>query len=110
MNIQHKDLAKGRWRHLNLIEQMANIGSEVERFINWRIKNNEIFAQKAFERALELFDLTIDQPLNFYRLKEISRARESVAELYEEKDMSEYSITAWKKYFSHFTYAARRNR
>jgi len=36
MNIQHKELAAGRWNKLSFVEQMANVGSEVERTINWR--------------------------------------------------------------------------
>jgi len=31
MNYKHKGLAQGRWFQLTLIEQLANIGSEVER-------------------------------------------------------------------------------
>ena len=64
MSYQHKDLAAGRWGQLSFIEQMANIGSEVERALNWRIKKNTDYAQKAFERALELIDLTLDKDTN----------------------------------------------
>ena len=64
MNYQHKDLAAGRWSQLSFLEQMANIGSEVERALNWRIKNNVDYAQKAFERALELIDLTLENEKN----------------------------------------------
>ena len=59
MNYQHKDLAAGRWEQLSLVEQMANIGSEVERALNWRKKGNLDYSLKACERALELFDLKI---------------------------------------------------
>jgi hypothetical protein len=31
MNFVHKELAAGRWQTLSFMEQMANIGSEVER-------------------------------------------------------------------------------
>lgn len=31
LKYQHQDLANGRWFELNFIEQMANVGSEVER-------------------------------------------------------------------------------
>jgi|GEM_PF-4103523 len=54
-------------------------GSEVERGVNWRAKNNEAYAIKAFERALELMDLTLASTLKFSRLKEIACAREEVA-------------------------------
>jgi hypothetical protein len=40
-----------------LIEQLANIGSEVERALNWRDKGNLIYSQRALEGALELIGL-----------------------------------------------------
>lgn len=59
MNIQHRELAAGKWDRLSLMEQMANIGSEVERTINWRKKNNSEYSRLAFDRSLELLDLTV---------------------------------------------------
>ena len=46
MTYQHKNLASGHWHELSLIEQMANIGSEVERAIKWRNKGKEEIAYK----------------------------------------------------------------
>ncbi len=43
----HKELQKGKWNKLSLIEQMANIGSEVSRTINWKNKSKKD-AQKYF--------------------------------------------------------------
>ncbi len=40
MTYQHKDLAAGRWRQMPFLEQMGNIGSEVEPALNWKFKNN----------------------------------------------------------------------
>lgn len=59
MNFQHKELSRGKWKKLSLIEQMANIGSEVERAISWKNKNSKEYSAMAFERALELIDLTL---------------------------------------------------
>ena len=53
MIYQHRGLAEGRWQQLSFIEQMANIGSEVGRALSWRAKDNPIYCQRAFERALE---------------------------------------------------------
>ena len=82
MNYQHKDLTLGRWSQLSFLEQMANIGSEVERALNWRIKKNTDYAQKAFERALELIDLTLDNDRNYAHLKEITRMREAIVDYF----------------------------
>jgi len=85
MNYQHESLASGRWRNLSLIEQLANIGSEVERALNWRAKGNLNYSQRALERALELISLTIEDPRHRRRLKEITRLREAILDISWEK-------------------------
>jgi len=109
MNYQHKDLAAGRWNQLSFLEQMANIGSEVERALNWRAKNNADYAQRAFERALELIDLSLDNNRNYARLKEITRMREAIVDYFSGVNQFMSSEGSWRNYFLPFTYAARRN-
>jgi len=109
MNCQHKDLAAGRWGKLPFLEQMANIGSEVERAFNWRAKHNTAYCQQAFERALELIDLTLDSVKGFARLKELTRLRESIADYFFGTNQFISTEESLRKYFSNFTYAARRN-
>ena len=53
MNYQHQQLAEGRWNKLSFLEQMANVGSEVERTLRWKEKGNSRYSQLAFFRALE---------------------------------------------------------
>ncbi|MCI0480803.1 MAG: hypothetical protein L0213_04360 [Candidatus Dadabacteria bacterium] len=60
MNHQHKELASGRWRALTLYEQMANIGSEVSRALNWMAKGNPEYSRKAAARAFESLELSLD--------------------------------------------------
>lgn len=94
-----------RWKKLSLLEQMANIGSEVYRTIKW--KNNADFAKKAFERALELFDLTITDKKNKKRLKEIIRARELFADYIVGENRYNSSDSQWQNYFYSFNFASR---
>ncbi len=107
---QHKELAEGRWNTFSFEEQMANIGSEVERALNWRAKKNEDYANRAFERALELFDLTLDDTKHKHRLREITRAREAWVDFYANGNEYGTSEKSWRKYFLEFTFATRRNR
>jgi len=97
---------KKRWFKLSLIEQMANIGSEVFRAIKWQKKNSPD-SQKAFYRALELFELTLADPKNRLRLKEVCRAKELFADWY--LGDSPYLLFAkdWEKYFFQFNFAGR---
>lgn len=109
MSYQHKDLAQGRWKQLPFLEQMANIGSEVERALNWRVKGNPAYCQKAYERALELIDLTLDCAATFPRLKELARLREAMVDYFYGTNQFDSTEGSWRKYFSIFTYAVRRN-
>ncbi len=108
MIIQHKELAAGRWDELRLIEQMANIGSEVERALNWKAKNNLQRSANAFDRALELLDLTLDCPRNRPRFKEIARAREVCVDFFRGENEFVSSANSLRKYFLQFACAARR--
>lgn len=107
MNFQHKNLASGRWQKLSFFEQMANVGSEVERTISWRNKGNSLYSQKAFERALELIDFTIACPENRKRLKEIARVRETLVDYFHGENLYGSSDKLWQNYFYAFNYAAR---
>lgn len=109
MTYQHKELAAGRWNKLSFCEQMANVGSEVERALNWRAKNNAAYGQNAFERALELVDLTLESVSEFAKLKEVARMREALVDYFAGTNQFGSTDTTWRKYFSHFNYAARRN-
>ena len=109
MSYQHKELAAGRWRELPLVEQMANIGGEVERALSWREKGNAEYSRKAFERALELTDLTLAHSRGPSSLREITRLREALVDYFYGSNEFKSTESSWRKYFSHFTYAARRH-
>jgi hypothetical protein len=67
--IYHNPKFRKRWQKLNFFEQMANIGSEVERAVLWREKDKE-YSKLALYRALELLDL---QVLKIRRIKKDSK-------------------------------------
>jgi len=110
MTYQHKELAAGRWAQLTLCEQMANIGSEVSRALNWQAKGNDDYARQAAIRALELADLTLGCTKTFHRLKEIARMREALVDFFFGSNQFASSDILWRKYFDAFAYAARRGR
>jgi len=107
MSYQHKTLASGRWNKLSLIEQLANIGSEIERTILWQEKGNKDYSQKALERGLELLSFTIADPKNRERLKELTRVRELLIDYFEGENQFSSSSLLWRKYFYPLTYATR---
>jgi hypothetical protein len=96
---QHRELAAGRWLALPLMDQLANTGSEVERALNWAEKGNAEFSALAVDRALELLDLTIADPKNSTRLKELTRLREALADYFVGSNEYGSSPGAWHRYF-----------
>ena len=108
MSAQHKTLSAGRWSQLSFLEQMANTASEVERALNWQEKNNTAYSTQAFERALELLDLSLQGATSFARLKELARMRETIVDYFWGTNQFKSSAKLLRQYFGHFTYAARR--
>jgi hypothetical protein len=108
--MQHRDLAAGRWHTLSLAEQMAHVGSEVERTISWRSKGNEEIAMRAFDRALELADLTLADPKHQGRRKEIARVREGLVDHFLCDNEYGSDDQDWRRYFLQFAVAARAGR
>jgi len=103
----HKDLTPAHWFTFSLFEQLANVGTDIARTIQWKQNGNSDYSTKAFERALELLDFTIADPKNKKgTLKEILRVREALVDhfMYDNEYMTtdEY----WQQYFFDFNYAA----
>jgi len=109
MSIQHKGLSEGVWGKMPFCEQMANVGSEVGRALNWKNKAKKDLSEKAFIRALELLDLTVASMKNFSRLKELLRTREALVDFFYGSNEFSSSEALLRKYFDHFNYLARKN-
>ena len=105
MTAVHRELAAGRWFEISLVEQMANIGSEIERTIAWRGRN-EKNGTAEFDRGLELLDLTIADPRHRRRLRELTRLREALADYFVFDNSYRSTAESWRRYFHAFTYAA----
>lgn len=106
MAFVHKTLAAGRWRELSLVEQMGNIGSEV--FRAHRHENDEAALRGDIERALELFDLSLEDPRWAGRRWELARAREVFCDAISGGHLYRSTLQDLIRYFDTFAMAARR--
>jgi hypothetical protein len=106
MTVAHQDLAAGRWFELPLVEQLAHVGSEIERTMRWRAQGNPDYARRASERALELLDLTIADAKHRSRLRELTRLREVLADCFWFDNRYGSTDASWHRYFHAFTHAA----
>lgn len=110
MAYQHKQQAAGEWNKRSLLFQLANIGSEVIRALKWQEKKNKEYAWNAFERSLELFDLTARDPKNRFRLKEVLRAREAWVDFFAYDNEYHSTREQWEKYFLAYNWAANKGK
>jgi hypothetical protein len=108
--VQHSDLAAGRWWELSLAEQLGHVGSEISRARRWESRNPDV-SRRAFYRALELIDLTLDDPRlrrSFPRLREVARAREVVVDYFEGPHQFGSTAASIQAYFDAFAVMAER--
>lgn len=102
--LYHKNLTKESWGQKSFALQMANIGSEISRMINWCQRGNTDYYDNAFFRGLELLDLTSELAPN-HRKKELYRLRENWCQLWIDADVDE--LRQLLRYFDHFAYICR---
>jgi len=95
---------------MTLIEQMANVGSEVDRSVRAHASGNAARFDHALARALDLFDLTAaDARWAGPRRREILRAREEFCRLFFDPQVRSDSAVGLSAYFLRFAVAARQS-
>lgn len=110
MGAQHQQLTNGRWQQFSLMEQLAHVGSEVDRAAHWMHRGDVVSSQRSIDRALELIDLTLDDQRWNTRRKEIVRAREVLCDHFYGDNEYQSSTESLQRYFFSFAMAAAKNR
>lgn len=107
MTRYHSDLTPERWQKFSLMEQLANVGCDIGRTVKWKQRGDLDASQKAFGRALELLDLTIDDPKNKEKvLQDLLRDREMLIDHFVNGNTFNTTDEFWDDYFFKFCYAA----
>lgn len=106
----HSEELRQHWLKFSRIEQMANIGSEVHRTIAAAARGDAHAKQLAYERALELFDFTLDDPQWITGRKEVVIAREVFCDLIIGGNTYHTDPDSLDRYFTQFAVAAQRQR
>lgn len=109
--MEHWTIDVDRWAAMPLMEQMANIGSEVGRAGKWLAKDKLQIAEGAYYRGLELMDATIksgriNMASRSCLLLELCRARDLFSESFLNRDLN--GLGYLEKYFGQFAMAVRR--
>ncbi len=101
----HKELTLERWSQFSFNEQMANIGTEIGRTMQWKIKDASK-SMACFERGLELLDLTIEDKKNHDgKLKELCILREVLVDYFVADNVYHSTDKQWSDYFYGFNHA-----
>ena len=98
---------KERWAKLSLMEQLGNLGSEISRADHWINKDLIIF-DNTVNRALELFDLILEDQRWNKRHQEIARAREIFCDIIFGDNSYKSSLSDLLRYFDQFAGAVRK--
>lgn len=107
MKLIHKNL-ENRWHTFTLPMQMANIGSELHRAIEFKKEKRIDDALDAFDRTLELIDLTISDKRLINRTKELTRFREVIVGLFIKNNEHKINPELLENYSLNFALLAKR--
>lgn len=88
----HKKLAAGGWQKMSLAEQLANVGSEYNRFVHHSKSGDLKSKEFAFRRLMELLNLTISDKRWKNRLPELCKLREVITSEY--SGSGEYNVSS----------------
>ena len=109
MKYIHSEELHKNWPNYSIAYQMGNIGSEVSRSLKWARQGNFRRADAAIDRALELFDFTIEANIkNHARLTEILKAREEFCDYFFEKNTWHTDPNKMQKYYDGFVIMMRK--
>jgi hypothetical protein len=97
-----------RWFSLSLCEKMGHIGSEITRARIWNDKKDQMSSARSLERALDLIDLTKNDPSLKNRLREVCYLKEIVADKYIQGETFSISLESVEKYCTEFALVARK--
>jgi len=103
----HAGLAAGRWKELTLLEQLANVGSEVGRAARAKSMGNDLRLAAALDRCLELFEMTLADERWHGRRREIARAKEVVCDFLVGDNVFGSTPALLDRYFLPFAVTAR---
>jgi len=104
----HEGLQDGSWERMTTLEQMGNLGTEVARAALAKEAGDTTRCQGAFERSLELFELTIaDDRWRGPRRRELCLVRELFIDYIAGDNTYRESAASLDRYFLPFAIAAR---
>ena len=101
----HKNFSEEDWSKRSLEEQMSNIGSEIERALDFEKKKDKKMKLASLYRGFELLYYTIEDDKNKDSLKELCRLYEMLGEYFIGDNLFGLTEMWIRKYFRFFMLA-----
>lgn len=90
------------WFNMSVGDQIANIGSEVNRAINWKNKGNRSREINFCNKAIEFLELIKSDPKNKYRLNELDGCIEELRDYFLGENVYNTTDEMLRKYYDSF--------
>lgn len=91
-----------RWFEMGIREQISNVGSEVNRAIRYKNRNDEDKKKRFYEKAVELLELTCADPKNQFRLGELHACIEELTDYFAGENLYNTTDEMLMKYYDAF--------
>ena len=91
-----------RWFSMPIGIQISNIGSEVNRAIRWKNRNDRRKAENFCKKAIEFLEITKKDPKNIYRIQELDAAIEELRDYFMGENIYRTTDEVLKKYYDAF--------
>jgi hypothetical protein len=98
----HEMFTKNDWFKLSTYEQLAYIGCDVEKAIDMRKNGNLEQCDIIVKHAIELIELTVDDPKTQHRSREIGTIKLLLVDDFYGKNEYQSTDQSWVKYFGYF--------
>lgn len=110
MNYKPVQVNKDKWFSLSIAEQLGNTGSELDRYVNLLKRNDLENSEIAFYRAIDLLDLTKQNPtITRAQRKEVAKVKEVLCDsIVNAAQNYNTPIEYFQKYFMDFALVARK--
>ena len=91
-----------RWFNMPIGMQLANVGSEVARAIRWKNKNDREKQERFCAKAIELLELTKDDPKNEHRQGELDFCIEELEDFFRGENYYQTTDAMLIRYYDAF--------
>ena len=91
-----------RWFAMPVSVQISNIGSEVNRALNWKKKNDRSKMLNFYNKSIELLRLTETDPKNRHRRGEFQCCEEELADFFLGENLYGTTEEMIRKYYDAF--------